>query len=89
MDRNTFCIILFLSLQFVACNSDKNGLEDTHLGGCILLTPTGEIPTNIYHQTGIIEENENILIFMGDWIRHYTITRLDANGWWQGNWKEV
>ena len=58
MGRNTFCIILFLSLQFVACNSDKNGLEDTHLGGCILLNPTGEIPTNIYHQTGIIQTDE-------------------------------
>ena len=54
MDRNIFCTILFLSLQFVACNPDKNGLEDPHLGGCILRTPTGEIPTNIYHQTGII-----------------------------------
>ena len=58
MDRNIFCTILFLSLQFVACNSDKNGLEDTHLGGCILRTPTGEIPTNIYHQTGIIQTDE-------------------------------
>ena len=58
MDRNIFCTILFLSLQFVACNSDENGLEDTHLGGCILRTPTGEIPTNIYHQTGIIQTDE-------------------------------
>ena len=53
-----FCTILFLSLQFVACNPDKNGLEDTHLRGCILRTPTGEIPTNIYHQTGIIQTDE-------------------------------
>ena len=58
MDRNIFCTILFLSLQFVACNPDKNGLEDTHLGGCILRTPTGEIPTNIYHHTGIIQTDE-------------------------------
>ena len=58
MDRNIFCTILFLSLQFVACNPDKNGLEDTHLGSCILRTPTGEIPTNIYHQTGIIQTDE-------------------------------
>ena len=58
MDRNIFCTILFLSLQFVACNSDENGLEDTHLGGCILRTPTGELPTNIYHQTGIIQTDE-------------------------------
>ena len=58
MDRNIFCTIVFLSLQFVACNSDENSFEDTHLGGCILRTPTGELPTNIYHQTGIIQTDE-------------------------------
>ena len=42
-----------------------------------------------YHQTGIIKENGNSLIFMGDWLRHYTVTRLEKNGWWQGNWKEI
>ena len=42
-----------------------------------------------YHQTGIIEENENVLIFMGDWLQNFTITRLNENGWWQGNWKEI
>ena len=42
-----------------------------------------------YHQTGIIEENGNSLIFMGDWLRHFTVTRMDENGWWQGNWEEI
>ena len=42
-----------------------------------------------YHQTGIIEEDGNFIIFMGDWLRHFTITRLDENGWWQGKWDEV
>ena len=42
-----------------------------------------------YHQTGIIEENGNTLIFMGDWLRHFTVTRLDADGWWQGSWNEL
>ena len=42
-----------------------------------------------YHQTGIIEENGNYLIFMGDWLRHFTVTRLDENGWWQGDWNEL
>ena len=42
-----------------------------------------------YHQTGIIKENENYLIFMGDWLRHFTVTRLDQNGWWQGKWNEL
>ncbi len=42
-----------------------------------------------YHQRGIIEENGNYLIFMGDWLRHFTVTRLDENGWWQGDWNEL
>jgi len=42
-----------------------------------------------YHQTGIVEENGNYLIFMGDWLRHFTVTRLDENGWWQGSWNEL
>ncbi len=42
-----------------------------------------------YHQTGIIKENENRLIFMGDWLKHFTVTRFDENGWWQGNWENV
>ena len=42
-----------------------------------------------YHQTGIIEEKDHYIIFMGDWIRHFTVTRLDENGWWQGNWEEI
>ena len=42
-----------------------------------------------YHQTGIIEENGNYLIFMGDWLQHFTVTRLAADGWWQGSWNEL
>ena len=42
-----------------------------------------------YHLTGIVEEDGNSLIFMGDWLRHFTVTRLDKNGWWQGKWDEV
>ena len=42
-----------------------------------------------YHQTGIIEENGHYIIFMGDWLRHFSVTRLDESGWWQGNWQEI
>ena len=37
----------------------------------------------------IIEEDGNSLIFMGDWLRHFTVTRLDENGWWQGKWDDI
>ena len=42
-----------------------------------------------YHQTGIIEEGNKRLIFLGDWLRYFTVTRLDKNGWWQGVWEEL
>ena len=42
-----------------------------------------------YHQTGIVEENGNYLIFMGDWLQHFTVSRLDSDGWWQGSWNEL
>ena len=42
-----------------------------------------------YHQTGIIEEDGNSIIFMGDWLKHFTVTRLDEKGWWQGNWEGI
>tara|TARA_Y100001970_G_C14205595_1_gene843753 strand:+ start:831 stop:1571 length:741 start_codon:yes stop_codon:yes gene_type:complete len=42
-----------------------------------------------YHQIGIIENRKKKLIFLGDWLRHFTVTKLDNNGWWQGNWNEV
>ena len=42
-----------------------------------------------YHLTGIVEENRNLIIFMGDWLRHFTVTRLDSDGWWQGSWNEL
>ena len=42
-----------------------------------------------YHLTGIVEENGNYLIFLGDWLQHFTVTRLDEEGWWQGSWNEL
>ena len=42
-----------------------------------------------YHQTGIIEKEHKRLIFMGDWLKHFTVTRFDDNGWWQGEWDEI
>ena len=41
-----------------------------------------------YHQTGIKNVNNNKLIYLGDWLSKYTITVIDENSCWQGNWKE-
>ena len=41
-----------------------------------------------YHQTGITTCNEKKLIYLGDWLSKYTVTLIDENQCWQGNWKE-
>ena len=40
-----------------------------------------------YHQTGIEEYDDKRLIFMGDWLKHFTATILDESGWRQLEWK--
>ena len=39
-----------------------------------------------YHQIGIEASDEKSLIFMGDWLKHFTVTSLDKNGWQQNKW---
>ena len=41
-----------------------------------------------YHQLGIEKINDKYLIYLGDWINHYTVTILHLNGEWeQKNWQ--
>tara|TARA_B100000029_G_C17604638_1_gene967006 strand:+ start:5115 stop:5855 length:741 start_codon:yes stop_codon:yes gene_type:complete len=42
-----------------------------------------------YHQIGIEKEGKNKLIFMGDWLRHHTVTRLSEDGWDQLKYNEI
>ena len=41
-----------------------------------------------YHQQKIINHGESSLIFLGDWLEKYTVTTINENNIWQGNWKE-
>ena len=41
-----------------------------------------------YHQQKIIKQNQSALIFLGDWLGKYTVTTLNEEEIWQGNWKE-
>ena len=36
----------------------------------------------------IIEEENGSLVFLGDWLTKFSVTRLNENGIWQGNWEE-
>ena len=42
-----------------------------------------------YHQKEIIEENSKLLIFLGDWLKHYSITKFDGKKWAQFSWNEL
>ena len=39
-----------------------------------------------YHQTEIETSDQKLLIFMGDWLKHFTVTSVDQNGWQQNKW---
>ena len=41
-----------------------------------------------YHQAGIIEENNKKLIFLGDWLNKYLVTKYDNGNWEQINWDQ-
>ena len=41
-----------------------------------------------YHQQKIINKEQKKLAFLGDWLTKYTVTQLDNNGLWQGDYKE-
>ncbi|MAJ44927.1 MAG: hypothetical protein CMF96_09330 [Candidatus Marinimicrobia bacterium] len=42
-----------------------------------------------YHRIGINEFHKNRLIWMGDWIKHFSVTIRDDKGWRQLNWEEI
>ena len=41
-----------------------------------------------YHQEGTIKENNKSVTFLGDWLSKFTVTVINDNGLWQGNWQE-
>jgi len=41
-----------------------------------------------YHQEGTIKENNKSVTFLGDWLSKFTVTVINENGLWQGNWQE-
>ena len=41
-----------------------------------------------YHQQKIINKNHKSLVFLGDWLKYFTVTQLDENGIWQGDWEQ-
>ena len=41
-----------------------------------------------YHQDGIISNAQKKLIYLGDWLNKFTVTIINEETCWQGNWKQ-
>ena len=41
-----------------------------------------------YHQQKIIQKDNRSLIFLGDWLNKFSVTILNDNKIWQGDWEE-
>ena len=41
-----------------------------------------------YHQQKIIHTENGDLVFLGDWLTKFSVTTLNEDGIWQGNWEE-
>ena len=42
-----------------------------------------------YHQKEIIVKESKLLIFLGDWLKHYSVTKFDGKEWVQFSWNEL
>ena len=40
-----------------------------------------------YHQTGIYENENKKMIFLGDWLSKFTVTMINEKKYWQGDWQ--
>jgi hypothetical protein len=61
--KQAYCSILALTLLLGSCSSvevdsEKVGSEITQLGGCILISPSGEVPDNLYQQSDVVPTDE-------------------------------
>ncbi len=61
--RPVFYVILSLTLLLNFCSSEKvesvsTDTEKTHIGGAILISPLGEVPSNLYMNSGVVPTDE-------------------------------
>ena len=61
--RQVFCTIVTLTLLLASCKSEKTVSETTesvktHLGGCILISPAAEAPSDLYQESDIVPTDE-------------------------------
>ncbi len=62
--RNVFCAIFSLAFFLCFCSPEKvesvsTDTEKTHLGGCILISSVGEVPGNLYMNSGVVPTDEH------------------------------
>jgi len=60
--RQVYCAILALTLLLGSCNSvqvvSQVASERTQVGGCILISPSGEVPANLYQESDVVPTDE-------------------------------
>ena len=61
--RQVFCAIVTLTLLLCSCKSENTAPETTeavkiHLGGCILVKPAAEAPSDLYQESDIVPTDE-------------------------------
>ena len=56
--RQVCCAIIALTLFLGSCSSEKIDSEITHLGGCILVSPSSEVPRNLYQESDVVPTAE-------------------------------
>ncbi len=61
--RQVFCAIVSLTLLLGSCKPEKTLSETTesvktHLGGCILISPAAEAPSDLYQESDIVPTDE-------------------------------
>jgi hypothetical protein len=37
----------------------------------------------------VVKKGTKLLIFLGDWMKHYSITKFDGEKWAQFSWNEL
>jgi len=59
--RQVFCVIFSLTLLLGFSDqifSKKTDSKKTHLGGCILISPTGKVPGDLYQESDVVPTDE-------------------------------
>jgi len=56
--KQVHCLVLALALILGSCSSLQVASERTEVGGCILISSSGEVPSNLYQESDVVPTDE-------------------------------